>query len=203
MIIKFNNYIQEGIDNYLHGPTEEELKNNFISGKITLFKYLDICRSNKIKLPTDDEILYYLKQLNPTDALFQCVSKHTGFLKGVEQAVKDGADLTKRDDSLDFTALEYAIANNYPKIVKYLMENNASFDKSAFDSLYIVTQMVKSGDLELVKFIIKKGEFCLDLVDAKKLMETSEELEFNDLMQFFHEYIYHVEEYIKKYIKTI
>ena len=156
---------------------------------------------DKLQGPNIEEMLKQFKQMNPTDALFKCVHKNTGFLQGVKQALEDGADINARDKALELTPLEYALNNNQIEIAVYLLDNGAKIDKNYSD--FFLNKIVVHSDLETLLYILKKTEFILDISKAKQLLDFSDSYNKPYITNFLEKYIIDVERLIKNYIKTI
>jgi len=153
--------------------------------------------------PTEDEVLNNLKQLNPTDALFKCVRKGNGFLKGVIQSVEDGADINSKDKQLDWTPITYAIENDFIDIVVYLMKKGVKINKRTFPIDYILTKVVENGDFEDFKYVLKNIDEILDISDIKKISDIAFKKHKIEITILLNEYIIEIENFIKNYIKKI
>jgi len=156
---------------------------------------------DKLQGPNIEEMLKQFKQMNPTDALFKCVHKNTGFLQGVKQALEDGADINARDKALELTPLEYALNNNQIEIAVYLLDNGAIITHDYTD--FFLLKIVVHSDLETLLYILKKTEFPLDTSRAKKFLEYCESYNKPYITNFLEKYIVDVERLIKNYIKSI
>ena len=173
-----------------------------------MLKYKQYNESIKSLLvgPTEKEMLSDLKKLNPTDALFKCISKDLAYIKGVEQSINDGADINKRDNKLDFSPIDYAMWNGYVDIVKLLIEKGATLDTEKYPIDYILKMVINkdsSNDLETLKYFIKNINSYLDIKEAKDLCELALKKQKIEIYDFLSEYISNIEIIIKNYINKI
>lgn len=153
--------------------------------------------------PTEEELLNNLEQFDPTDALFKCVRKGNGFLKGVIRSVERGADINAKDNHHGWTPITYAIENNYIDIIVYLMKKGVKIDEKTFPIEYVLTKVVYKGTLEDLKYILKSYKSILNISDTKSVMDVAYKENKVDMFDFLTDYIDDVKNFIKNYIKRI
>ena len=96
----------------------------------------------------DDQILNNLKDLHPNELLIK--SARNGFLKGVQMALNNGADIHYQND----WPLRFASHNGHTDIVKLLIDNGSDIHANNDQALHLAS---KYGHTDTVKLLIDHG----------------------------------------------
>lgn len=160
MIKRYNDFLNEKLSDKLSGFDSDEITNRFLTGKLDIYVYLNVCRINKLKFPSTDELIKY----------FNTYGKLNNGLNFMNIIKFNNIDLIKyfvkkHDFNVNINngyPLKYAIIYNDLEIIEYLVEHGANIKQEHFDSainLYnndnVIIYLIKHcNDIELLNSIL-------------------------------------------------
>lgn len=165
-----NQFVTEKLTDNLKGFDADELKQQFIDGKLDFYKYIRICKTNNI-LPSNEEIkqLYLDNKIDDDEYLdiwFEFCNKKP-LRKDIYEAINN------LNDCVDM--LYFAIIHDFLDLVKkaYL-----KCDKNIIDNISINTALgsaIKTNNTQIVNYLLKKGfkiyNFQLNYTNNNKMKE--------------------------------
>jgi outer membrane protein assembly factor BamB len=114
---------------------------------------------------------------NPQGALPLSAAASSGALEVVRLLVEKGAQIDTRDPFFNSSALENAVFNKHPSVVRFLLEKGAADADSALDDA------IERGDFDQARAALATGKIeRLDLLAARKAAEGKASAEMKDLL---------------------
>lgn len=192
MIKKYNEFLNEKLSDKLSGFNADELYQQFLDGKLTPEKFLDLYEQYNIKIPDDFEKIikdklynnemlvesylricktHNLKTLSKDELLEFYKSKKITFDKYITLCNKYNIDVSI-DDAYNYIKnmtknpnimLDYACRFNFPDLFKIAIQNGGKLRRfSLLDS-------IKNNNLEIVKLILKTDDKTVNDFDNEPL----------------------------------
>lgn len=206
MITKYTEFLNEKLTDKLSGFNVEEMKQQFLDGKIDIILYLNLCKKYHIEFPTDKEIIKYFKQFDDIDKIF-ITSLKNNILIGVKYAVEHGSNVN------DYNALKNMSEQNNFEIVKYLVEHGADINKNNNES---VNYAIINSNLEMLNYFFSKTSFTSDEINhffeiatrfnnidiIKFLINKGADIHYDDNIALYNSLLYENDE-ITKYLLNI
>ena len=115
---------------------------------ITNFSKFNESLRDKLVGPTEDEVMDNFKDLSPNKLLSKSCKK--GFLKGVQVALEQGADI----HTYNTNPLIDACNNDNFDIIKLLIENGADISNM---NRTLLSTCINANNYEMVKFLLENG----------------------------------------------
>lgn len=153
MINNYKQFVNEKLSDKISGFDKDGLKEQFLNGKISFYKFLTICKKYNIKLPSNEEVKQmYLSGLIDIDEYLDIWFQYNTSKisdKELHQTI------TEINDNVDM--LYYAIIYNFLDLVKLAF---SKCDKSIIDNVFInvaFEDAIKRNRIDVVKYLLSVG----------------------------------------------
>jgi ankyrin repeat protein len=88
----------------------------------------------------------------------------------IDLCIRIGADINEADSSTGFTPLTYAIQNEFPEMVRYLLEKGANPNLKDANNLLPITSAIYTANLEIIQLLMK--DTAMDELQGTEMILT-------------------------------